>query len=128
MPTTDEQAIKEVLGTYLRSLNESDAKLAASVYAPDGVFMPNDIPTSANEGVYGAYVHIFNTIKLDMVFHYDDISVSGDVAVVRTHSEGTLTVLAEGVANQEEENRELFVLKRSEGDWKITNYMFNKAA
>lgn len=47
MTTTDEQAIRQVLDTYMEALNTSDADLAASVYADDGVFMPDHIPTSS---------------------------------------------------------------------------------
>ncbi len=126
MTTTEEQAIRQVLDTYMEALNTSDADLAASVYADEGVFMPDHVPTSSGTDIRGAYVQIFDTIKLDVEFHYDAISVHDDVAVARTHSQGTLTVLADGVVVDDEQNRELFVLARRNGGWKIASYMFNK--
>ncbi len=126
MTTTDEQAIRQVLDTYRKALNTSDADLAASVYATDGVFMPDHIKTSSGTEIRGAYVQIFDTIKLAVEFHYDEISVHGDLAVARTHSEGKLTVLADDAVVEDEQNRELFVLARRDGAWKIASYMFNK--
>lgn len=126
MTASDEQAIRQVLDTYRKALNNSDADLAASVYADDGVFMPDHIPTCSGTEIRGAYVQIFDTIKLDVEFQYDEISVHGDVAVARTRSEGKLTVLADDAVVEDEQNRELFVLARRDGAWKIASYMFNK--
>jgi ketosteroid isomerase-like protein len=96
------------------------------VYGNDGVFMPDHIPTSSGTEIRGAYVRIFDTIKLDVEFHYDKISVHDDLAVAHTHSEGRLTVLADDAVVEDEQNRELFVLARRDAGWKIASYMFNK--
>lgn len=127
MTTTDEQAIRQVLDRYMEALNTSDADLAASVYANDGAFMPDRLPTSSGTDIRSAYLQIFDTIKLDVEFTYDNISIHDDLAVARTHSHGTLTVLADGAVVDDERNRELFVLARRNGSWKIASYMFNKA-
>ena len=48
---TNENDITQLFHTYERSLNDSDAALAASCYATDGVFMPTTQPT-ATAGVH----------------------------------------------------------------------------
>ena len=68
---------------------------------------------------------MFSQIKLSIVFSIDEIEIHGDLAFARTISRGTTDVLAAGVTVPEE-NRELFVFEKTDGDWKIARYMFNK--
>jgi hypothetical protein len=55
---THEQDISDLLRTYERSLNDSDADLAASCYARDGVFMPTGQPTATADTIRDAYSRI----------------------------------------------------------------------
>lgn len=123
--SADAEAITALLHTYERSLNESDPDLAASVYADDGVFMPLFLPTASGEGIRGSYEQIFQTIKLEIAFTIDDISLAGDCAHALTRSEGHVTVLGTGDRGPEA-NREIFVFTRGADGWKIARYMFNK--
>jgi uncharacterized protein (TIGR02246 family) len=125
---TDRGAIEQItalLRTYEQSLNTADAELAASLYTPDGIFMPHFAPTSAGSDMLGGYQGIFAQIKLAIVFHIDEISVAGDTAYALTRSQGQQTVLATGTTSPEA-NRELFVFQQRNGEWKIARYMFNK--
>lgn len=45
MTINHEAEIRELLATYERSLNTSDADLAAFCYTDDGVFLPTTLPT-----------------------------------------------------------------------------------
>ena len=122
----EKNAIEATLKNYEAVLNASDVDGVLALYAEDGVFMPTEAPTAAGkEQVRAAYEHVFGTIKLDIAFSVDEIVQSGDFAFARTVSRGEVTILAEGVTLPEE-NRELFVLKKTGDDWKIARYMFNK--
>ena len=122
----EKNAIEATLKNYEAVLNASDVDGILALYAEDGVFMPTEAPTAAGkEQVRAAYEHVFGTIKLDIVFSIDEIVQHGDFAFARTVSRGEVTILAEGVTLPEE-NRELFVLKKTGDDWKIARYMFNK--
>ena len=122
----EKNAIEATLKNYEAVLNASDVDGILALYAEDGVFMPTEAPTAAGkEQVRAAYEHVFGAIKLDIAFSIDEIVQSGDFAFARTVSRGEVTVLAEGVTLPEE-NRELFVLKKTGDDWKIARYMFNK--
>ncbi len=119
-------AIEATLKTYETALNASDTDAVLALYAEDGVFMPREAPTAVGkEQIRAAYEHVFNIIKLDIVFSIDEIVQHGDFAFARTLSRGEVTILAEGLTLPEE-NRELFVLKRTGDDWRIARYMFNK--
>lgn len=127
MTTTDQAEIQAVFDDYQRALNTSDAKLASSLYTTDGVFMPSQLPTAQGSDLLGAYQQVFNAIRLDVRFTIDELVVaSQDVAYALTRSNGTQIVLANGIESAEA-NREVFVLRRVDGTWKIARYMFNKA-
>jgi uncharacterized protein (TIGR02246 family) len=126
MHATDVTEITSLLTQYEAALNASDTKAVLALYAEDGVFMPSEAPTSiGHEAVAGAYNFVFSQIKLSIKFSIDEIVPAGDVAFARTISRGQVTVLEPGITAPEE-NRELFVFKREDGDWKIARYIFNK--
>ena len=43
---TDETAVASILKDYQTALNRSDTEAALSLYAPDGVFMPQHSPSA----------------------------------------------------------------------------------
>ncbi len=124
--SNDETAIKELLFKYRDALNASSVEQVLPLYTTDGVFMPTGFPTAVGtEQVKGAYEGVFSMIQLNIEFFIDEIAVDGDHAFARTTSKGTTLIHATG-DTVPEENRELFVLQRTDGGWKIARYMFNK--
>ena len=124
---TNENDITQLLHTYERSLNDSDAALAASCYATDGVFMPTTQPTATAGGMREAYEGIFSVIHLNVTFTIDELVIaSDDIAYALTRSNGTQTVLATDTQTAES-NREVFIFRNEDGAWKIARYMFNKS-
>ncbi len=126
---TDQQCktdIQALLNSYQNALNSSDVDKVMPLYTEDGVFMPANKPTSAGQvQVKSAYQHVFETIDLDIAFHVDEIERQGDVAFVRTNSDGEIKLIKENVLVKNH-TRELFILKRVNDEWKIYQYMFNK--
>jgi uncharacterized protein (TIGR02246 family) len=126
MQHSEKVQIEQVLLAYGAALNASDVSAAVAAYAPDGIFMPTEAPTAAGQAeLEASYTHIFSMIRLHITFFFDEIVVQGDLAYARTVSRGEVTILAQGITVPEE-NRELFVLKKVDGHWKIASYMFNK--
>ena len=118
--------IETMLTNYEKALNASDVEAVLKLYAEDGVFMPSGAPTATGAvELRGAYEHVFATIKLDIRFTIDEVVVDGDFAFARTVSRGKVTILADEVTAPEE-NRELFVFRKREGEWRIARYIFNK--
>ena len=126
MQKQDKEAIQALLETYKKSLNTSDAKLSASLYTSDGVFMPTEAPSAlGSENILKSYEFIFTQIQLNIEFYIDEIVVEGDFAFAVTSSKGTTLIHATG-DRIPEANRELFVFEKVNGEWKIARYMFNK--
>ncbi|MDH4091566.1 MAG: nuclear transport factor 2 family protein [Cyclobacteriaceae bacterium] len=126
MQKEEKKKIEELLSTYQKSLNTSDAKLAQSLYTKDGVFMPTEAPSGIGvEGILKSYEFVFSQIQLNIEFFIEEIVVEGNMAFATTSSKGTVKILADGI-EAPEANRELFVFEKVDGEWKIARYMFNK--
>jgi uncharacterized protein (TIGR02246 family) len=124
--TTEKQAIEKMLFSYRDALNASDVAQVLPLYTQDGAFMPSNGPSAiGQEQIKGSYEFVFKTIQLHIEFFIDEIVVNGDYAFARTTSKGTTLIHANG-QTVPEENRELFVLQKVDGQWKISRYMFNK--
>ncbi|VAW93862.1 hypothetical protein MNBD_GAMMA23-764 [hydrothermal vent metagenome] len=122
-----ESDIKAVIKSYEKALNGSDIKEVVKLYAQDGVFMPSTKPTSTGHTqVASAYQYVFKALDLNVTFHFDEIVRKGDLAFVRTSSDGKIKLLQKN-KTIENHSRELFIMKRIKGNWKIYRYMFNES-
>jgi len=122
----EKSEIEKLLFDYRDALNSSDVNKVLPLYTNDGVFMPSNAPSAiGQEQIKGSYEFVFKTIQLNIEFFIDEIVVNGTYAFARTISKGTTLIHANG-QTVPEENRELFVLQKTNGIWKISRYMFNK--
>ncbi len=119
------QEIQNLLMTYQRGLNEGDVDLVRSVYADDAVFIGQPFPTATGqEEIVTLYADVFSQLDFNVKFDIQDIELSGDLGFVRTQSHGT--IVPKGQEPEDGEgNREVFVLKKIDGGWKIYRYIFN---
>jgi uncharacterized protein (TIGR02246 family) len=122
----DEQAVATVLKTYERALNASDTDAAMELYAADGVFMPQNSPSSVGiDAVLRAYDAVFAAIKLTIAFNVAEIrQLAPDGMLARTNSAGQVTVHASGKTTPGAD-QELFLFKKLGGAWKIARYGFS---
>ena len=126
MEKEEKKQIEKLLSIYKESLNNSDAKLAQSLYTKEGVFMPTEAPSAiGSENILKSYEFIFSQIQLSVEFFIEEIVVEGDLAFATTSSKGTVLIHANGM-KLPESNRELFVFEKVNKEWKIARYMFNK--
>ena len=122
----DETSIAGVLATYQDALNQSSTDAVMKLYAPDGVFMPQNSPSSVGaQAVRKAYDAVFDAIKLSVKFDIAEIrQLAPEWAFARTNSAGRVKVNATG-ESAAEGNQELFVFQKIGGDWKIARYCFS---
>src|SRR5580658_7689207 len=122
----NEKAVSEVLSEYQDALNQSDTDAVMKLYAPDGVFMPQNSPSSVGASeVRRAYDAVFKAIKLTVQFNVAEVvEVAPNWVFARTNSAGTVKVHATG-AGGPEANQELFLFQNIGGAWKIARYCFS---
>jgi uncharacterized protein (TIGR02246 family) len=122
----NEKAVAEVLTKYQDALNQSDTDAVMKLYAPDGVFMPQNSPSSVGAvEVRKAYDAVFKTLKLTVKFNVAEVvEVAPNWVFARTNSAGTVKVHATGNGGPEA-NQELFLFQKVDGAWKIARYCFS---
>ena len=122
----NEKAVAEVLAKYQDALNQSDTDAVMMLYAPDGVFMPQNSPSSVGlVEVRNAYDAVFKTIRLTVQFNVAEVvEIASNWAFARSNSAGTVKVHATG-AGGPEANQELFLFQEIDGAWKIARYCFS---
>lgn len=123
----DEEQIRDLIAsTYRDALAASNAEAITAAFTENGVVMPPEGATyRGSEAVKGNYEGIFSAVSLDLQFTIDEIVVDGDYGFVRSTSNGTATVL-DTEESAPEVNRELWVVHKENGEWKIAFYMYNK--
>jgi ketosteroid isomerase-like protein len=126
MKTTAEQSeIENLLTSYSQALNASDVSKTVALYAIDGTLMPNGAPIShSRHQLSKTYDMLFKAFKLDVEYISDEIIIAGEYAFAQTHSNGKTTILASGEILPIE-NKELFIFRKDNGQWKISHYIFN---
>lgn len=121
-----EQAVADVLAQYEAALNGSSTEAVMKLYAPDGVFMPQNSASSVGaDAVRRAYDAVFAAITLRVAFEVVEVrQVGPEWVFARTNSAGTVTVHASGQQSREA-NQELFLFQKIDGAWKIARYCFS---
>jgi uncharacterized protein (TIGR02246 family) len=122
----EEKAIAAVLAKYQDALNQSNTDAVMKLYAADGVFMPQNSPSSVGaQAVRKAYEAVFDAIKLTVKFDIVEVrQLAPEWAFARTNSAGRVKVNATGETSAEG-NQELFVFQKIEDAWKIARYCFS---
>ncbi|MDO1449186.1 SgcJ/EcaC family oxidoreductase [Rhodocytophaga aerolata] len=124
--TSEKAAIEKLIYTYQDALNASDVNKVISLYTTDGVLMANAAPTAERaEGVKGTYQYVFDNFTYSLKFTILEIEVKGNTAFARSTSQGSF-VIKKTEQKVPDENRELFVFEKVNGQWKIARYMYNK--
>jgi uncharacterized protein (TIGR02246 family) len=119
--------IEKIILSYQEALNASDASRVVDLYTTDGILLPNAAPSAiGSEQVKATYQYVFDNFKYSLQFTIGEVVVNGNYAFATSTSKGSFVVKSNGETIPDE-NRELFVFHRVNGEWKIARYMYNKA-
>jgi ketosteroid isomerase-like protein len=123
----DKELAEETVRNYFRYLYEANADAIVDLYSENAVLMPADLPTATGKAeLIPAYNQTLSAIKfVSATTDYDEISVYGPIAIVRTTSVANLFMIKEQQAVQSK-MREFFILTKEKEKWKISRYMFNR--
>ncbi|BCF92639.1 MULTISPECIES: YybH family protein [Paraburkholderia] len=120
-----QREVYDVVDRYQNGLNTKDTDAIVNLFADNSVAEWNDKTTYATrQQKIDGYNALFRKVNFSTQFAYDAIDVDGDIGIVRTHHHVGATYIEKG-KKVADHNRELFVLRRQDGQWKIILYMFN---
>ena len=119
------EEISNLLRTYQRALNEANLDLVKSVYTDDAIVIGQPFPTATGlEQILSLYADFLSKLDFNVQFDLLDLELSGDLGFIRTHSHGTIVPKGQTPTGSEG-NREIFVVKKTSGEWKFHRYIFN---
>ena len=122
-----ETAIKALLASYNKALNNADTEAVLPLYTADGIFMAPFSPSSIGQAaIREAYNRVFQQLKFNVLFSVLElVTLTAEYAYARTGSAGHTTSSTTGTVNSEG-NQELFVFRKdADGQWKIARYSFS---
>jgi ketosteroid isomerase-like protein len=122
-----QKKVKAVVERYQDGLNSSDFAKIRPLFAKDAVAEWNEKATVIGvDAMAKPYEDLFKAIRFDTDFQYDAVDLYGDMAIVRTHHPvGQTELILKDMSKKLDLNREIFVLRRVDGEWKIVLYTFN---
>ncbi|SDD99546.1 conserved hypothetical protein [Mucilaginibacter pineti] len=126
MDTQSEQtAIEKLIFSFSDAFNAADISKTVASFTPDGINMPNTAPAAkGTEQLTTAFGLLFGSAQINIKYVIDEISVIGEHAFARTNS--TVNTLIKATGDKLLlENKELFLLRKQDGEWKISHYIFN---
>ena len=119
------EEIKQLLQTYQRGLNDADLDLVMSVYANDADVIGQPFPTATGiQEIIALYADFLSKLDFNVQFELLEVELSNDLGFIRTRSHGTIVPKGQKPTGSEG-NREIFIVKRIQGDWKFYRYIFN---
>lgn len=123
--SAQQHQVYDVVHRYELMLNAGNTDEILKLFAPDSVAEWNNKTTfKTRQQKADAYSTLFKVAKFTTVFGYDAMDVYGDMAIVRTYHHKGATVFENG-KDVPDFNREIFVLRKVAGEWKIILYAFN---
>lgn len=123
MPDSAERVVRR----YFDRFGAGDISGVAALFTDDAAFMPNGRETVRGRGAIREY---FDSVFDAAHVRFDEVVVDravegADAAVVETRTRETITV-RRPARTVVEQFRELFVLFRRDGVWKIDSYVGNE--
>ena len=123
--TQEQSAIEKLIFSFSDAFNAADISKIVASFTPGGINMPNNGPLAqGTEQLSKAFGFLLNMAQIHIQYLIDEIIVTGEYAYARTNSTVKTIVKASG-ENILLENKELFVLRNDNGEWKIAHYIFN---
>ncbi|KAL9090414.1 MAG: hypothetical protein Q9159_001943 [Coniocarpon cinnabarinum] len=120
----DNDQIHSLLLSYRDGLNTASVKQCVSLYASNGICMPqHQSASTGTQALTTCYEGFFAMLKFNVQFDIKEVHVlTSEWAFARTTSQGTTTFVQSGVESREA-NQELFVLRKEGGVWKIASVL-----
>ncbi|QEY25711.1 YybH family protein [Neisseria zalophi] len=123
----EQKNVYDTIIRYQNALNAGDTKTILNLFADESYSQWNDKLTADTTAERRQqYDDLFQREKFETDFAFDTIWINGDTAVVRTHHHvGSVVTNFKEQKTVIDLNREVFVMRKVNGQWKIFLYTFN---
>ena len=125
----NKQQIADLLNRYQQAMRSADIPgISATLHDDVVTTFQGKLTTRGKAAVLEGYQSTFQAMDFSEIeYLVDDIEVSQDLAVVSTyHPVGSVVTHKKDQKKIMDHNRELFALKKVQGQWLIYRYMFNQ--
>ena len=117
----EKSTVEQLISAYAEAVNNGNRQAISALYTQDGLLIPEGfkpVPQGKSNDKY------FANTGVQIGFTVNEVIVEGNYAFVEAQANTNLTDLKN---NQElkRKTRDLFILRNTDGDWKIFRYIFN---
>lgn len=119
---------RNLIINYGKHLQNGNTDEILKLYAPDAEIIPDGLSSLSNiKNIESFYKNTFQTIKIHGELQIKEVTVVGNMALVRCEEPAEVEILSTG-KKEKSYFRELFVLQkdRQAENWKIKKYMFSQ--
>lgn len=119
MSLSDEQQIRDVIGTWMKASREGDLATVMNLMTQDVVFLTPGNAPMRREDFKGQSKEMAPRVQIDGDFKVQEITVTGDLAVCWNYLEITVTPLDGGAAVKRAGNVLSVFRRENDGQWRI---------
>lgn len=123
--SNETQAIKDLINGYAEVLTTANIKAIGGYFTSDGLFLPNGYRTLNQQQLEATAGDFFDHRNFKIEYQIKDIAVHGDFAFIESVATTATTLQLSNNQIESNTSRDLFVLRKDSGVWKIYRYMFN---
>lgn len=117
----------KVMERYAAALHARNVEAMVALYTENGVYIrPDFAPVIGREALRAAYKDVFEALSVRLAFDVHEVEISGDVAWLRSSSNGTVKVLKSGTETRDHYNQ-VVVFNHERGVWRIRTYFYAPA-
>ena len=120
-----QRAAKKVVEDYFIALNKSDAASLTSLFHKDATWVAgDDNELQGSKDILKSFEELLAKINHEATLTQSLISINGNTAVIESETQMRLKLLESGI-ELPTTDRDMFILKRIAGQWKIDKYICN---
>jgi ketosteroid isomerase-like protein len=117
------QAVAAMINAYAETLNSRNARAIGGYYTSNGAILPNGHKTIQKQKLDLATGEFLRNTSFKIEYNIEDVTISGEYAFVESLATTSNSSSGNQVVNKT--SRDLFILRKDQGGWKIYRYIFN---
>ena len=118
---TDEQAIRQLIASWLQATADGDIDKVVTLMVPDVVFLvAGQAPMRGSDAFAASLRSLLKTHRIESASEVEEVEVAGDMAYCRTRLSVTVLARDGGAAVHRTGNTLSILRKGADGLWRLT--------